>query len=488
MSDWSSFKEQKNLTDVWRSFLTEKYTDRSIQGFVGAASGGLKNKTPEEKAETALRVHNIEMLPPGQKCEPAKLTAEILDPGVLGSLNTSGQDWVADGFACTMIVPHVPYAAQIMGETGEGQSSLLLLSAATAFSRDAVDEFFSFQGMNIVPPTPRGATSTPFAHPTLQEQTATATADTDDENWEIVDDLFTDKTYDLPAVQNQLKTYLEGTLEKLFNTIGEDVFKFIWAWAIIIYWQTLLEQDFMDLKSKGGPAGAGQTLFKNATMIAEIEIAWLQRLIKSLQPEIDKQRQINREELKKVAAEQFPQLTQRNYEYYLEPDPGIQQLIKDQYGQYKGKSVNLEEDWQDFINVLGRAKFEGSRRPQNMQEMNASEIGLVMGQDPATVQQIRGALGGVPKDSGARRILDAFAHVHPPFQRRDNRPGEKGKHFVKDKDGKHVANPKAKLTRYLRQVWDAVDRREVQPTNEALLRESTIKRWKHLSGIKKEVI
>tara|TARA_R110000824_G_scaffold80365_5_gene202160 strand:+ start:10640 stop:12061 length:1422 start_codon:yes stop_codon:yes gene_type:complete len=473
MSDWSSFKEQKNLTDAWRSFLTEKYTDRSIQGFVGAASGGLKDKTPEEKAEIATTVHNIEMLPPGQKCEPAKLTAEILDPGVLGSLNTSGQDWVADGFACTMIVPLVPYAAQIMAKTGEGQSSLMLLSAATAFSRDAADDFFSFQGMNIVPQAPRPA-NTRFSHPVNEVQTATAPAGADAENWEVLDDLFTDKTYDLPAVQNQLKTYLEGTLEKLFNTIGEDVFKFIWAWAIIIYWQTLLEQDFMDLKSKGGPAGAGQTLFKNATMIAEIEIAWLQRLIKSLQPEIDKQRQINREELKRVAAEKFPQLTQRNYEYYLEPDIGPQQLIRDQYKQYKGQSVNLEEDWQDFINVLGRAKFEGSRRPQNIQEMTASQIGLIMGGDPDMVQQIRTALGAAAKDSGARRILDAFKHVTPPLR--------------KNKLGKRVVSPDSKIVRYLRQVWDAVDRREVQPTNEALLRESTIKRWKHLAGIKKEVI
>jgi hypothetical protein len=48
MSDWSSFKEQKNLTDAWRSFLTEKYTDSSIRGFVGALDGPRSTEPPED--------------------------------------------------------------------------------------------------------------------------------------------------------------------------------------------------------------------------------------------------------------------------------------------------------------------------------------------------------------------------------------------------------------------------------------------------------
>jgi hypothetical protein len=47
MSDWSSFKEQKNLTDAWRNFLTEKYTDSSIRGFVGALDGPRSTEPPE---------------------------------------------------------------------------------------------------------------------------------------------------------------------------------------------------------------------------------------------------------------------------------------------------------------------------------------------------------------------------------------------------------------------------------------------------------
>tara|TARA_R110000824_G_scaffold32672_2_gene105303 strand:+ start:11452 stop:13272 length:1821 start_codon:yes stop_codon:yes gene_type:complete len=179
--------------------------------------------------------------------------------------------------------------------------------------------------------------------------------------------------------------------------------------------------------------------------------------------------------------ESDPVPEEETFTYLLPDNFKVNQDIRNRY-----KGEDFEGDWAEFVNALGRIKFEKGTTAAALEEISGSDVGLMIGKGKKETQRLRSAIGAMArnknKNTGSYRILQALKGIKPPI--------------TKSKGGQKVVNRKSKIAKYLQGLWSAIEKKggeapaETSQTSQAaqqegLLRESAINRWQLIAGIKK---
>jgi len=434
--------DKKRFRHTWHEFrLNERGgflapTQNSTQKGIGQAPA-VKDLPPKEQLAIAVIVDEIDRKPP-DKCDPEALTdSDPLNIVVMQSVNENGMNFLGRQVTCAMIDSDVNRVGGFF-EWAQSPNCAQLLQPATNFTRQNLNEFFGLKQLQQAAPAgiterDQAAFTDKFGgdsrfdslapDPTVVEPTGATPEEPEQESQPL-------------ATQSALKTlahnYFEGKLEDLFKCLTFDHIKFILAIGIVTYWETLIEQDFLGLKKT-------PELFRNARMIAEIEINWLRRIIITpLAPKIEQARIEDRKALKQIAMKEpealkqlqlngpktYKQLTLKGdpeevpgvrYEYYVEDPPfstapstrPAYEKMKEQYGRAH-PPAGFDKDFEEFVNFLGQFKGE-----KFYLEEAESKIEKLADSDYLRHRKkdLVRAFAQLPKNHGAYKILTALGDV-----------------------------------------------------------------------------
>ena len=448
--------DKKRFRHPWHEFrLNESKIPSALREDLGSEMSAfvghrkLKDLPPEEQLAIAVIVDDIERKPPN-KCDPETLAnPDPLNVVVMQSVNEKGMNSVGRQGACYMIDADINGVGGFFKWLYEPNCARLL-DPATNFSRQNLNEFFGLKQLQQA--TPAGITERDQAtftgkgfggdprfdadapDPTVVEPTGTTPEEPEQETQAL-------------ATQSALKTsahnYFEGKLEDLFKCISNDYAKFPVAIAIIAYWETLIEQDFLGLKKT-------PELFRNARMIAEIEINWLRRvIITPIGPNLEQARIEARKALKAIAAKEpealkrvqkqltttketdpEPEPPEVKYEYFLPNKWGqsgdSRRAQERLFNRWKsatgGKFGNgsrafkkFRSDLQEFIDIIGPHRDFEMGAP-DLAESNrfARNVKMFASGSPGyNTDNLHGALRKIRPNTGAHRILQSLAKLNP---------------------------------------------------------------------------
>jgi len=413
--------DKKEFKYAWRDFyLKEGERHRSLhEAYMDTINKFVGRLKVEPKKLAAL-----EELPP--KCNPEMLANPELKPDVetLEAAGPGGFAAYTAQLGCFLIDGDVQATEKFLADH-ETSGIVSKIEQITAFGRKNIKDFFS---LSAFAPEPEPVTE---AEGVEEEGEYAISAPTISP--EIMNPTQARGPGGLPISASRAKVteHLEAQLIELFNGIKHLHVRFLLGNAMIIYWRTLMEEDFLELKNE-------PELAQNARMIAEIEIDWLMRMLRGIKSEVDTITKTKQKELDWIPGEYpadpepepdpYSDEREEQLVYYLTPEFEGGKIYNDLYSYWKRWHTKKKQKTSraafksaidEFVNFIGPYRT----MPYNERKEHGSEIeklgrsnAILDRKNPDKLRKLKSEFDKLPRNRGAYK----FVKVLP--DRRDTLP------------------------------------------------------------------